>query len=225
MRRASSVFGPNLLRVASSAQVVVCVHLAETDGTEEDVLVVVFEDLSHRNEVEQGFPTDAGGLLDRERSGFERNRDPSIEGLLSLVPILAVRRHGVESQHVAVEFFEFFRCRRFCAEAFLEPKGCAENEIGEDDGVSFPSTDLHFVLEVGFSERVVGELSHTRVAVGIGAFLRDVGGVVVEESSQLFARRDRALSCERREPLCQPSRQVLQGGEGGKVEHTRQRDE
>ena len=105
----------------------------------------------------------------------------------------------------------------------MEPKGCVEEEVFEHDGVSFPSANLHFLLEVGFFERVVGEFSHARVAVGVGAFLRDVGSVVVEEADQLFARCNRAFSFDRRKPVREPSRQVYQGGAGGKGEHGRKR--
>ena len=100
----------------------------------------------------------------------------------------------------------------------MEPEGCQQDEVGEDDGVSFPSADFHFVLEVGFFERVVGEFSHTGVAVCVGAFLRDVGGVVVEEEEQVFACCDGVFFGEGCESVDEPLRQVLPcgaGGEGG----------
>ncbi len=108
-------------------------------------------------------------------------------------------------QHFAVEFFEFFCCGRLFAELFLEPEGCQQQQVGEDDGVSFPSADLHFVLEAGVFERGEAEFSHTGVAVGVGAFLRDVGSVFVEEVEQLFARRDFG---ERGKSVGEPPRQV-----------------
>ena len=199
-------FVPYLFWVASRAQVVVRVHLAESDGAEKYLLVVVFEDLSHWHEIEQSFSADAGDLFDRQGSIFKRNSDSTLESFLSLAPVFTMQWDGVERQHIAVEFFELFCRGCVCAESFLEQKCCVEDEVGEDDSVSFPSTHFHFVLEVGFFERVVGEFSHARVAVGVSAFLRDVGCVVVEEAYQLFARRDRTRSALRGKPTHEPLR-------------------